>query len=1075
MGNEQKINEFVDFAALDKERLRLIEEFKNMFSELQATAAKGKISFTGDAKSITEGTKAIQENEQAAKKQKETIDKTTEAYIKQKQISDEVTRLKKIDVATTNEQISAYARLKAEAAKATDNYRNLAAQYGKNSTQARAAGKEAANLNNKIADINKTAGISNNLVGRYTEGIMSAVKKVGAAIVAAFAFDKIVGFFKSGLDMSIKWEERNARMLFTLNGNQEAFDRMSAKATELSKTSLFKKSDIADAQILALQLGRSEEQTNKMITAAMGLARVTGVDLTAAMQTMSMTLEGSKGRLGRIVGEVKNMSEEELKAGKAIDIVNERFGKFGKEGLETTGGKLIMLSKEFNGFKRKLVEGTDGKGAFDGLVEGAKSLVGWLNKNVTVVGKIIIEIARFLTVVVAWKVGTMAAAAAQAVWTAATNLYTIVANRAKTATMALNTAQKSNIWGLVAAAIALAATYLVKFSGSMSEAQKKTEDFKKSLTGAVGESNSLFEQLKKTNPGTKERADLIGLINEKYGEYIKGIDLENAGLREIEAAQAAVNNELITNLTLKAKQAEISTIAQAQADILRQLGEKNVFLNDLTEGKGALKKYVIWADQEIQSLSDGYFQLQRQINDVGKIYDDIADGIRKSLIQETTLTQKSTKEKDKNTKATKEKAAAIEKAAKNETEYVSLIINELKVQREYHDELKSLNNSYVEGIIDTKEYNKQLHDLYITYGQAGTEIQKIDTSKFLDAFYKAAEEGKIEALKLSIKELAEELDKLFSAENFGFIDDSLTNAFRTSFKEISLLIENFTDKDFNKLEGAVTAFAEIMQSVFQAINENLASSVDQNLKRLDEQYNANQKHLKATLDLQLQDESLTNEQRAILQAEYDGKIAILEEEKAAREKQLNHDAFEKQRQLALANAAIMGIQASLASYMNGAQLGGPVMGSIYSAIAGLFAVAQAALIAAEPNPYWKGRWGGPEETAITGDRGFEYISDNTGLFKTPNKATLTHLNAGAIVYPHEMSLRIDRALNMPTVATITKVPESENNKEILRELRAIKNKPTMSFNINKNGFDYYIYNGHSRSKFVNKHIMGYKI
>jgi len=585
MANEQKINDIIDIAAITKQ----VEATEQQLNRIIATIAeinKSGVTFKGtDSKGIPEATKQIDDLGKATEKLANLQTDAGKATFQHQEALKEQTRVAKLQAQATNEQTEAFARLKAQAALATYNYRNLAAQYGKNSTQAREAGKEAANLNNKIADINKTAGISNNLVGRYTEGITNAVKQIGAAIVAAFAIDKIIGFFKSGMEMSIKWEERNARMLFTLNGNQEAFDRMSASAAELAKNSLFKKSDIADAQILSLQLGRTEEQTNKMITAAMGLARVTGVDLSAAMQTMSMTLEGSKGRLGRIVGEVKNMTEEELKSGKAIDVVNERFGRFGKEGLETTGGKIIMLGKEFDGFKRKLVEGTGGKGAFTGLIDGAKSLVGWLNNNVAVIGKIIVEIARFLTVVVAWKVGTMAAAAAQSVWTAATQLYTIVANRAKTATMALNTAQKSNIWGLIAAAIALAATYLIKFTGSMSEAQKKTEDFKKSLSGAVGESNSLFEQLKKTNPGTKERADLIGLINEKYGDYIKGIDLEKAGLREIEEAQAAVNNELITNLTLKAKQAEITGLAQAQdkelINAINKLAKKPTVINHM--------------------------------------------------------------------------------------------------------------------------------------------------------------------------------------------------------------------------------------------------------------------------------------------------------------------------------------------------------------------------------------------------------------------------------------------------------------------------------------------------------------
>jgi TP901 family phage tail tape measure protein len=212
----------------------------------------------------------------------------------------------------------------------------------------------------------------------------------------------------------------------------------------------------------------------------------------------------------------------------------------------------------------------------------------------------------------------------------------IITGKIKLATVAQqawNTAKSAGagLWGILIAAIVAAGVYMVKFSKSMHEEEKVLTDFKNKLSEVVSESNSLFEQLKKTNPGTKERAELIGLINEKYGDYLEGINLEVAGLKQIEDAQQRVNNKLIENLVLEAKQAEVKELAKAQADILLKLGEKGIYLSDLTEGKGALKKYVIWADQEIQLLSDGYFNLEQQIASVGDKYNEVAEGIRKSL------------------------------------------------------------------------------------------------------------------------------------------------------------------------------------------------------------------------------------------------------------------------------------------------------------------------------------------------------------------------------------------------------------------------------------------------------------
>jgi hypothetical protein len=212
--------------------------------------------------------------------------------------------------------------------------------------------------------------------------------------------------------------------------------------------------------------------------------------------------------------------------------------------------------------------------------------------------------------------------------------YGLLAGKIKLATIEaklFNSISKSTLWGALAAGVAILATSIIRFVTLLNGASKAQKEFKNKVVETIAESNSLFEQLKRTNPGTEQRAKLIGIINEKYGSYLKGINLEIAGLSEIEKAQQRVNTKLLENIVLEAKQAEIKEIARIQAKVLLELGEKGVLLSDLTEGEGALKKYVIWADNEIQSLSNAYFQLQQQIDGIATKYDLVAEGIKKSL------------------------------------------------------------------------------------------------------------------------------------------------------------------------------------------------------------------------------------------------------------------------------------------------------------------------------------------------------------------------------------------------------------------------------------------------------------
>lgn len=93
-------------------------------------------------------------------------------------------------------------------------------------------------------------------------------------------------------------------------------------------------------------------------------------------------------------------------------------------------------------------------------------------------------------------------------------------------------------------------------------ATKEYQDIKigKSFTEEVSDLNSLFEATKRTTQGTDARKIAIKQINEKYGEYLSNLLTEKSTLEDIRDAQKEANDNLIKNIAIKSKEADLSTI-----------------------------------------------------------------------------------------------------------------------------------------------------------------------------------------------------------------------------------------------------------------------------------------------------------------------------------------------------------------------------------------------------------------------------------------------------------------------------------------------------------------------------------
>lgn len=217
--------------------------------------------------------------------------------------------------------------------------------------------KKVQTLTDKINKAEQEMKVFGRNVGNYPaiDKLAKGWALVTAGITAAYMMaKKVYDSFSSAINKAVAMEAAENKIKMAVNGNQAAFQRMMDFTNKMSGSSLFSKTQIMEAEQMALALGKTEEQTQKMTVTAMALSRVTGQDMQTAMMQLQGTLEGTKGRLGKFAGEIKNMSEEDMRAGKAIDVLYTKIGRFATEGLNTAEGKTKLFEKAVGALKRTI-------------------------------------------------------------------------------------------------------------------------------------------------------------------------------------------------------------------------------------------------------------------------------------------------------------------------------------------------------------------------------------------------------------------------------------------------------------------------------------------------------------------------------------------------------------------------------------------------------------------------------------------------------------------------------------------------------------------------------------------------
>lgn len=125
-------------------------------------------------------------------------------------------------------------------------------------------------------------------------------------------------------------------------------------ASQMQKVSNYGDEQLIPMMTNLISLGRTEAETMQIMAVAMDMSAGMGISLDTAITQLNATLNGNIGRLGQQNAELKTLTEEELKQGKAIEILGEKF-----KGLSSATADTSKQLKNIKGdFKEALGEFT---------------------------------------------------------------------------------------------------------------------------------------------------------------------------------------------------------------------------------------------------------------------------------------------------------------------------------------------------------------------------------------------------------------------------------------------------------------------------------------------------------------------------------------------------------------------------------------------------------------------------------------------------------------------------------------------------------------------------------------------
>ena len=243
-------------------------------------------------------------------------------------------------------------------------------------------------LENVKSDTTKTAKKSGDEIEKNVGQRGSAAFRRLALAAAAAAGAIAAGLFtRASIAAASEQETVTRRLEAALFASGQEVENNTIKikelADELQATTTLSNEAVEAQAAFALSLGATADQISPLIRASADLSSALGVSLQSATQQLSRTLQGDlSARLAQIIPELRGFTEEQLRAGAAVDFVAQRFAGFAASEASTFAGSLTQLSENFadlqKAFGQFVTESTIVRNSIQLINEGVQSISGFL-------------------------------------------------------------------------------------------------------------------------------------------------------------------------------------------------------------------------------------------------------------------------------------------------------------------------------------------------------------------------------------------------------------------------------------------------------------------------------------------------------------------------------------------------------------------------------------------------------------------------------------------------------------------------------------------------------------------------
>lgn len=179
----------------------------------------------------------------------------------------------------------------------------------------------------------------------------SGLKVAFGAAVAFVAGREIINAFGRAIDAASEADQAVARLNLSLAStgefSEEASLALQKYAEEIQSTTAISDEAVLSGLSLAKTFGVSNEEAQKLTSAAIDLSAATGKDLDSAIDTLGKSLTGQARDLKKLGPEFANLTEQQLRSGAAIELVAKRFDGFAASLTQTFGGAVSQLNNNF--------------------------------------------------------------------------------------------------------------------------------------------------------------------------------------------------------------------------------------------------------------------------------------------------------------------------------------------------------------------------------------------------------------------------------------------------------------------------------------------------------------------------------------------------------------------------------------------------------------------------------------------------------------------------------------------------------------------------------------------------------